>query len=294
MPFHPSRSGLFVGLTTLDLVYLASHPPAANEKIVAPDYTITAGGPVTNAAVAFTHLGNRATVLSAVGSHAIAHLVRDDLQHWQVSLGDLTPNHPEPPPVSSIVVSQATGERAVVSINAGKIQASATAIPADCLANVDIVLIDGHQMEVGQAIAQQAKSQNIPVVIDGGSWKQGFETILPFVDYAICSANFQPPQCQTELDTVAYLQAQGISWIAITHGAEPVAWWERGRMGTIAVPQVQAVDTLGAGDVFHGAFCHAILQGDFVSALTGAARIAARSCQSFGTRKWMEVENNEF
>jgi sugar/nucleoside kinase (ribokinase family) len=285
---------LFVGLTTLDLVYLASHPPTVNEKIVACDYTISAGGPATNAAVAFRHLGNRTTVLSAVGSHSIAHLVRDDLQHWGVSLSDLTPDHPEPPPVSSIVVSQTTGERAVVSLNAGKIQANPAALPADCLANVDIVLIDGHQMQVGRAIAQQAKSQNIPVVIDGGSWKPGFENILPFVDFAICSANFHPPQCQTEVDTVAYLQAQGIAQIAITHGAEPVSYWERGKMGTIAVPQVRAVDTLGAGDVFHGAFCHAILQGDFVSALTGSARIAARSCQSFGTREWMEMENTEF
>ena len=47
------RRGLFVGLVTLDVVYLTDHPPTRNQKIVASDYTVAAGGPATNAAVAF-------------------------------------------------------------------------------------------------------------------------------------------------------------------------------------------------------------------------------------------------
>jgi sugar/nucleoside kinase (ribokinase family) len=47
---------------------------------------------------------------------------------------------------------------------------------------------------------------------------------------------------------------------------------------------IKAVDTLGAGDIFHGAFCHYILQQDFPTALSNAAKVAARSCESFGTR----------
>jgi hypothetical protein len=74
---------------------------------------------------------------------------------------------------------------------------------------VDLVMIDGHQMLVGFAIAQIAKDNNIPIVIDGGSWKPGFEEILPFVDYAICSANFYPPGCTTCEEVIAYLAAMG-------------------------------------------------------------------------------------
>ena len=59
-------------------------------------------------------------------------------------------------------------------------------------------------------------------------------------------------------------------------------------MGAVDVPQVQPVDTLGAGDIFHGAFCYYILQASFTDALTRAAKIAANSCQFFGTRRWME------
>ncbi|PMB30496.1 ribokinase, partial [Fischerella thermalis CCMEE 5319] len=49
-----------------------------------------------------------------------------------------------------------------------------------------------------------------------------------------------------------------------------------------------AVDTLGAGDIFHGAFCHYVLRENFLDALASAAKIAAFSCQFFGTRRWME------
>ena len=58
-----SDRGLFVGLVTLDLIYLANSAPQNNQKIVATDYTVAAGGPATNAAVTFSHLGNQATVL---------------------------------------------------------------------------------------------------------------------------------------------------------------------------------------------------------------------------------------
>ncbi|TBR59807.1 ribokinase [Westiellopsis prolifica IICB1] len=281
---------LFVGLVTLDLIYLAQSPPQNNQKIVAVDYTVAAGGPATNAAVAFSHLGNQAKVLGIVGSHPMTQLIRGDLHKYQVEITDLDPTTTNPPPVSSIIVTQASGERAVVSINAVKTQANSQAIPADILQNVDIVLIDGHQMTVGIEIAQTAKANNIPVVVDGGSWKPGFDKLLPFVDYAICSANFHPPNCQTEEEVFNYLRQLGIPHIAITHGEKPIEYFiqETGISGLIDVPKTTAVDTLGAGDIFHGAFCHYVLRENFPDALASAAKIAAFSCQFFGTRHWME------
>ncbi|RAM52457.1 MAG: sugar kinase [Hapalosiphonaceae cyanobacterium JJU2] len=281
---------LFVGLVTLDLIYLAQSPPQNNQKIVAADYTVAAGGPATNAAVAFSHLGNQAKVLGIVGSHPMTQLIRGDLDKYQVEITDLDPTTTNPPPVSSIIVTQASGERAVVSINAVKTQANSQAIPADILQNVDIVLIDGHQMTVGIEIAQTAKANNIPVVVDGGSWKPGFDKLLPFVDYAICSANFHPPNCQTEEEVFNYLRQLGIPHIAITHGEKPIQYLiqETGVTVLIEVPKTTAVDTLGAGDIFHGAFCHYVLRENFPDALRSAAKIAAFSCQFFGTRHWME------
>jgi len=296
--------GLFVGLTTLDLIYQVMESPKPNQKLVALDYTASAGGPATNAAVAFSALGGQASLLSVVGCHPMTQLIEADLQQCGVSLLDLDPVWAESPPVSSIIVTKATGDRAVISINAAKLQATPAQIPTDVLQGVDIVLIDGHQIAVGQAIAEQAKALNIPVVLDGGSWKPGLETVLPLVNYAICSANFYPPHCHTPADMMAYLTHLGVAQIAVTQGGQPI-WYgdshrdspsetlrerftNRIQTGWISVPKIQPVDTLGAGDIFHGAFCHYILQTNFVDALAKAAEVAARSCLYFGTRQWME------
>ncbi len=107
--------GLFVGLITLDLIYLADSAPKENQKIVATDYTMAAGGPATNAAVTFNYLGNQATVLGVMGSHPMTQLIRGDLANYKVAIADLEPTTNLAPPVSSIIVTQATGQRAVVS-----------------------------------------------------------------------------------------------------------------------------------------------------------------------------------
>jgi sugar/nucleoside kinase (ribokinase family) len=279
-----NQSGLFVGLATLDLIYLTAKFPDQNEKIVALDQTVAAGGPATNAAVTFCYLGNQATLLGSLGQHPLSNLIRTDLANYSVRIIDLEPQRSESPPVSSIIVTQGSGDRAVISLNTSKSQAPTDRIPPDILPEIDIVLIDGHQMAVSHKIAKQAKANQIPVVIDGGSWKVGWETVLPFVDYAVCSANFYPPNCRDRQDVFSYLIAAGIPHIAITQGEKPIQSWTQGEWRELDVPAIEPVDTLGAGDIFHGAFCHYILQYSFQQALTAAAQVASRSCQYFGTR----------
>ena len=283
------KSALFVGLITLDFIYLADSPPQNNQKLVATDYTVAAGGPATNAAVTFSHLGNKATILGVLGSHPMKQLICTDLENCQVAIIDLDPHQITPPPVSSIIVTQGTGERAVISINAVKTQAHITSIPPNILENIDIILIDGHQMAISFHLAQTAKTHNIPIVIDGGSWKPGFAEILPFVNYALCSANFYPPNCKNQQDVFNYLQDFNIPHIAITQGENPIQYLTCGQSGVVNVPKIQTVDTLGAGDIFHGAFCNYILQTSFIDALALAGNIATNACKYFGTRHWMNL-----
>jgi len=278
---------LFLGLGTLDLVYLAGKPPGENQKVVASDCTIAAGGPAANAAVTFSYLGNAAVWAGVLGTHAIAQLIRADLAEYNVSIIDLGPGRSHSPPVSSIIVTEATGDRSVISINATKTQVDPQAINQDILTSVNIVLLDGHQIAASKEIAQLANSKNIPILLDGGSWKPGLEEILPFIEWAVCSDNFHPPNCYNSEQVFAYLSAAGISHIAITRGQKSILYLSDGTYSSIEVPQIQATDTLGAGDIFHGAFCHYILQNNFTDSLTAAAKIASHSCQKFGTRDWM-------
>ncbi|MEL6353840.1 MAG: PfkB family carbohydrate kinase [Cyanobacteria bacterium J06627_28] len=283
--------GLFVGVTTLDCIYQADHPPAANEKVVAAKSLIVAGGPATNAAVAFAQLmrSNQATLHSVIGAHALTGLIKEDLLTQGVTLADLAPERLAPPAVSSIVVSAETGDRAVISRSAADAQVDADAVSPDILSGVSIVLIDGHQMAASAQIAQWAKERDIPIVIDAGSWKPGFESVLPFADAVIASANFFPPECETTDAVIRYLLDLGITKLAITRGAKPILFIEGDNTAEMEVPKVRAVDTLGAGDIFHGAFCHFYLTHTFEESLLKASRTASFACQHWGTRDWTKI-----
>lgn len=284
-----AKQGLFVGLITLDFIYSVNNYPHKNQKIVASDYSVVAGGPATNATVTFNSLGNQSSLWGVLGSHPLTQLIRADLQHYHINIVDLDPTRLEAPPVSSIIVTPETGDRMVVSINATKSQVSSFSNLTQSLDNIDIILIDGHQIPMSQILIQHAKTKKIPIVLDGGSWKPGLETILPNITYAICSDSFYPPNCKTSADVFNYLKALNIPYIAITQGEKPIQYATlKEGSGTISVPTIQAIDTLGAGDIFHGAFCHFILSQNFTTALAESAKIAAQSCQYFGTRQWLQ------
>ncbi|YAI82245.1 MAG: sugar kinase [cyanobacterium endosymbiont of Rhopalodia sterrenbergii] len=281
-------NGLFIGLTTLDLIYLTDHFPHSNEKIVAIDETISAGGPATNAAITFKYFGNQATLLSVIGNHPISHLIHAELNDNLINIFDLNPYQQNSLSTSSIIVNKMTGERAVISINATKSKAILNEeLFLEKLQDVDVILVDGHQISTSIIIAKEAQRLKIPVVLDGGSWKPELPQVLPYVDYAICSENFYPPNCLNSLDVFHYLKEIKIPYIAITKGANPVQYWTKKELGTVEVSKIKAVDTLGAGDIFHGAFCHFILKHNFKDSISKASQVASIACQYFGTRQWM-------
>lgn len=283
------KTGVFVGLITLDCIYQTRQALQPNEKQVAAAVLLAAGGPATNAAIAFSALGGHARLVGGLGQHPLAAVVRDDLAQQGVELVDLLPDATVPPPFSSIVVNAATGDRAVISRNAADRPMPQTLPPQDLLAAADCLLVDGHQMVVGEKLAQQARQRQIPVVVDGGSWKAGFEQVLPLATAVIAAANFCPPGHGVEAAAIAYLRSLQIPQVAVTRGDRPILYSTPTRSGELAVPTIQPVDTLGAGDIFHGAFCLYYSQSAaFLPALDQAAQVAAQACQSFGTRQWIE------
>jgi sugar/nucleoside kinase (ribokinase family) len=283
-------SGIFVGLSTIDLLHTVDEFPSANTKAVAHNQEFLIGGPATNAAVTFSHLGGSATLVAAFGRHALARFVKEELRHYAVDPIDLVPDSDAPPPVSSVWINQ-RGQRSIVSVNAIHIKIPPPITDQSAVEGADILLVDGHSMEACEAWAEAARSHKVPVVFDGGSWKPGTEKLLKFVDTAICSADFLPPYCASDDQVASYLRAAGVRQIAITKGADPIQYIADASTGLIDVPQIDAVDTAGAGDIFHGAFCFYTATGScFVDALHEAAAIAAESCRFHGTREWMSTQ----
>ncbi|MEU1479123.1 PfkB family carbohydrate kinase [Streptomyces sp. NPDC005760] len=286
--------GLFVGLCTLDVIQLVDHVPGSDEKLTAREQVVAAGGPAANAAVAFSHLGGTARLLTGIGSHPLGVAVAADLRTLGVDVSDLAADSATPPAVSSILVTASSGDRAVASTNAAGYRL-APPVGLDVLvAACDIVEFDGHHMELATATARAARAAGRRTVFDGGSWKAGTEELLPSIDVAVCSDDFRPPGTNTPADVLRFLREHGVAWSAVSRGGRPIEWAGPEGGGTVDVPAVRVVDTLGAGDVLHGALTHRLAtQGHltpdgFGEALGAAAVVASRACASFGTRAWLE------
>jgi sugar/nucleoside kinase (ribokinase family) len=226
-----------------------------------------------------------------LGSDSLIGIARQELNDLGVTVVDLDPESQQQPPVSSISVIRGSGDRTVVSVNATQRQVSAAALRAISLDDIEIVLVDGHQMDLSIALAAQARLRDIPVILDAGSWKPRTDELLQYVDFAICSERFAPTGVQGIQGVFACLHESGVRGSAISRGGYPILFDFAGQRGELPVATGQpVVNTLGAGDVLHGAFCYYYLKtaGDFVGALARASRIASQSCEYFGPREWMK------
>jgi sugar/nucleoside kinase (ribokinase family) len=283
--------GIFLGLATADIVYYVPHHLDRNQKLKAERQLAYAGGPATNAAVAFAAFGNETSLITGLGQHPLAHVAKLDLADHKVHLLDCTDQPRRPPILSAIIVDLSNGERSVVYSNTDLRKLRQDSISENVLEYADILMLDGYYLPQAIQLANMAKQMSIPVVLDGGSWKEGLEQLLPLVDYAICSSVFCPPDCNPDtVSIITYLHDIGIDHIAITRDGEPITAQVHGETTQVPVIPVRAVDTLGAGDIFHGAFCHYILEHDFLLSLERAGEVASLSCASLGTRAWIEQE----
>jgi sugar/nucleoside kinase (ribokinase family) len=276
-----------VGLATVDVVYRVARIPGADEKVEAQHVDLAAGGPAANAAVTAAALGATVSLVSAVGAHPLAGLITEDLERHGVSLCDALPHDGTPPPISALTVDTSTGQRTVVSRNAAATHAPVPADLATLAAEADVLLLDGHHPALAVAAAQAARAAGTPIVIDAGSWRPVLTQLLPVADVVACSAAFRVGG----VGPAETLLADGVPHVAVTDGAHPVRWWSGGRSGEIVVPPVAAVDTAGAGDVFHGALAVAVARDprldDFAAALRYASTVAGVRVGHAGPRSWL-------
>ncbi|PXY32699.1 PfkB family carbohydrate kinase [Prauserella muralis] len=265
---------LLAGLCTVDVVQRVDELPAPGHKVQSRSVEVAAGGPATNAAVTVAALGGEPTLLTVLGSHPLAELARADLDACGVAVRDALPGHTEPPAVSAVTVRDRDGERTVVSRNAAAVP---DGLDAGALADADAVLVDGHHPELALAAARWARRCGVPLVVDAGSWKPVFGEIFPLADVVACSAHFSgPPGVLREVPVVI-----------TTAGPGPVRWRTATGSGEVPVPEVTARDTLGAGDVWHGALALRAGERDVGESIEFANAVAAERVRHVGPRAWL-------
>jgi sulfofructose kinase len=271
---------LLAGLCTVDVVQRVAELPAPGEKVQSLSVDVAAGGPATNAAVTVAALGGSATLLTILGAHPLAELARADLDACGVAVVDVLPEHPDPPSVSAVAVRDHDGERTVVSRNAGHFLPQVPTLRLGHLREkVRVVLVDGHYPQLALGVAKWARVRGIPVVLDAGSWKPVLDELLPLVDIAACSAHFRVPG--------ATLRERGVPTVITTAGPGPVRWSTTTESGEVLVPEVTVRDTLGAGDVWHGALAYGVGRYDIPELIEFANEVAAERVRHTGPRSWV-------
>jgi sugar/nucleoside kinase (ribokinase family) len=278
-----------VGLTTLDVVHRSPARPGRNEKVTATRQDVAAGGPAANAAVTAAALGARSVLVTSLGSGPVATAARADLEAHGVEVHDVvTPGEDFPLAVSAVLVDDATGERSVVSADAALATAPAPSPAAlGGLPEPDAVLLDGHHPAIARAVVGhlEALTRRPQVLLDAGRWRPVFGELLAVADVAALSADFTVPGHD---DAAAAARSLGARAVVVTHGPNPVEWADGEASGTVEVPRVDARDTLGAGDAFHGALTAALARGAALpAACTEAARVASTRVAHVGPRSWL-------
>jgi len=292
------------GLLTLDVVQVVDHLPGPDEKLVARSLDATFGGPAANAAATAVALGAAVRLVTAVGSGPLADAVLADLAAAGVETVDAVPpgrRAEARPAVSTVLVTAATGERAVVSTNAAATTGLVGAPEASRLDDLlgplgprDVLLLDGHLGPLALAAARRARAAGCVVVLDGGSWKPGTPELLEQCHAVVLSADLRVPGVEVGdgadgSDATLHAVARyGPSYVARTRGPDPVEVLHDGRRSRVPVPPARrVVDTLGAGDVVHGAFAAALAEGaGYDAALVRAVAVASRSVEHAGARGW--------
>jgi sugar/nucleoside kinase (ribokinase family) len=281
--------GVFVGLATLDVIHRIVKAPAVNQKITSTAQFVAAGGPAANAAVTFAALGGDAILVTALGDDPVAELIRADLAAYGVRVVDAASGTTRAVPVSAVSVVESTGDRSVVSLDAVNSDASPPGDLGDLVADADVVLVDGHHPLIALAAARHAAARGITLVVDAGRWKPVMSGIIPHATDMVCANDFRTPGADDPESTAAALVRSGVPTVVITHGGEPIEWWSDGASGSVPVEPVTAVDTLGAGDAFHGAYSYfaARIDGGVAERIARSARVAALRCSVVGPRAWL-------
>ena len=251
-------------------------PPA---KAQARGYKLVVGGMAANAAIAVKRLGGRAAFWGRVGDDPNATLLTEGLADEGI---DLTGLHVVPgarSPVSAVLVDR-FGERSILGFRGEGLGTDPSWLPLDMMKEARAFLCDPRWPEGAAAALQAAEKLDIPTVLDGErSETRLLLDLVPRVRYAIFSApglnNFAPGQRPAE--ALRRAVAGGVTKMAaVTRGEDSTLWLMRGETKPREMPafKIEARDTTGAGDVFHGAFAMGMAEG---MEIEDALRLASAS-----------------
>ncbi|MHA2810975.1 PfkB family carbohydrate kinase [Vibrio campbellii] len=277
---------VFIGRSTIDLMSFVEVMPGSDQKVNAIADFIGGGGSALNAAIVCNALGSHVHLWTCLGKeHLYKSIVTAELNEHEISVVDLSLDDEYQLPLSNIISAKQTASRLIVNASQPDCE-QVMSLGPKWLDNAKLVLLDQYEHPFVSANVQALAEFTGDIVLDAGTWKSHSELFLSLCTIPIVSEEFT----NGDKDKMQELCDQhGIKKWAMTLGDKGVFYSDESGSGLIPAPKVDAIDTLGAGDFFHGAFCHYYSESqDFRGSLTKASHIAALSCTELGTRTWLK------
>ncbi|MBI3433832.1 MAG: sugar kinase [Proteobacteria bacterium] len=279
---------LCTGIAVLDEVFLIDELPRVDTKRNAIDFKTVSGGCAANAAVAIGRLGAAAAFAGplggpqgedSIGDRIIAALTREQVDcHGCIRVAGLRS------PISTIIID-ARGARTIVTYRDEKLLQIAGDDAAGLVASADAVLADNRMPNFSLPICKAAQARGIPLILDADKPMAVNDPHFAAATHTIFSAEALRGTMETDdlVQALGNFRNTSRSFLAVTDGANGVLWFDGARIVHFPAYRVDAVDTLAAGDVFHGAFAVAVSGGAAPGdAVRFAAAAAAIKCSRFG------------
>ena len=278
---------LCIGMPVRDLTFRIEELPERGFKVNASHFEEICGGNALNAAIGIVRLGGRASVCGPIGDvrETSSRYIFEKLAHEGIESQHIVHMPGLVTPISNIMIDP-SGERTIVTFRdpeLWKVQLPDTdRLLEDCSA----ILTENRCAEFCTDLCAEARRRGIPVVVDVDRTMSQREGLLTASSHLVFSSEALQATAGVADDGAALQKMAKLtsSFLAGTRGPKGTIWLdERHRLQETPAFPVHTVDTLGAGDVFHGAFALAITeQQELRGALRFASAAAALKCTRFG------------
>ena len=289
---RPSRHGqrpraIALGAICATRIYQVDAIPPPPAKVLAQRMTQVIDGMALSAACAFAQLGGQAAIWARCGDDAQGQVTRQSLQAEGIDVRGL---HTVPGSASSqaAVIVDGRGERLVIPFHDPAVDRSPHWLPLDDLAQADILLCDVRWVEGAEAAMRGARAAGVPCMLDGDTApREVLQRLVPLATHAVFSdAGLLHYTGLSDVDAALLQVAQThAGHVGASCGAAGYAWVEGATVRRVQAPAVEVIDTLAAGDVFHGALALALVEGQTIEAAAHfACHAASLKCTRFGGR----------
>ena len=277
-----------IGLNAID--YLVGLPrfPVPGEKLRMSSFAREGGGHAATALVALSRWGCRCKYVGNVGDDEHGRISTRMLAGEGIDISRVRTVPGAASQFAVILVEEGTGERTILWDRDARIRIAPEDLPLDEIRRARALLVDGHDVPASVVAAREARSAGVPVVLDAEKVQEGTEELLSLCDHVVAAGHFPGllvPGAAPEEGALEILRRYGPATSTVTLGPRG-AFGCDGREEILSPPvRVEAVDTTGAGDVFHAGFLYALLQGlPFREILAFANAAAGLSCRGMGGR----------